>query len=558
MMHPLRSLTLIIGAAALTACGGGGGGNGAAPAPQVQAPVPPVVAPAPPVVPPVPVPPPAPVFPYALSPDPLAILYTEGTSVTFVLSGVPKAPLGLTYIKIEPGSTSVVAPQDMITSAADGSFAVELATGVYTPPGVEEGTIGVKACSDIGCGHPLGPTLYFRYRLRVVPKDVEPYAAYARPLTPLAGADIWATLQGNASHTGFVPVTLSPADFSPRYRLRQATPKVIDAPLSDLAASAGLFYYSVGGRCCSAPEYATYARREDSAAIAWWKEWGGIPNYPAAAYAPAVAGDRLYVVGGELASLSVYVIDVNTHAYLGQYFAPGYGNRSGPYPAPTVFDGIVYSPADADSTVLAGPAGTIASYLYGSGQPASGWTPAVDERYLYQYLNNTLYVSNRKNSGLAYIIPGPAQSRGAPAGPAVLRASATTVFGIDEENVVAFDMTALKTRWSTSGNFNRNPAYADGKVFIPNDLTRTLDVRDADTGALLWSWQPIDRPADFGSDVLVTNNLVIVSTKLATYAIDRTTHATVWSYPAAGTLALSPNGTLFIKGSLAVIAIALH
>jgi outer membrane protein assembly factor BamB len=50
------------------------------------------------------------------------------------------------------------------------------------------------------------------------------------------------------------------------------------------------------------------------------------------------------------------------------------------------------------------------------------------------------------------------------------------------------------------------------------------------------------------SEVLITDNLVIVSTNLTTYAIDRATHRAVWSYPAAGNLALSRNGVLYIAG----------
>jgi hypothetical protein len=47
---------------------------------------------------------------------------------------------------------------------------------------------------------------------------------------------------------------------------------------------------------------------------------------------------------------------------------------------------------------------------------------------------------------------------------------------------------------------------------------------------------------------LLTENLIFVSTNLATYGIDLSTHATVWSYPLVGKLALSQNGVLYIEG----------
>lgn len=68
--------------------------------------------------------------------------------------------------------------------------------------------------------------------------------------------------------------------------------------------------------------------------------------------------------------------------------------------------------------------------------------------------------------------------------------------------------------------------------------------------------------AAYGNSFL---NAVIVSTNLSTYAIDRSTHRAVWSYPAAGSLALSRNGVLYVAGyntfgatSMTLTAINLH
>jgi len=57
------------------------------------------------------------------------------------------------------------------------------------------------------------------------------------------------------------------------------------------------------------------------------------------------------------------------------------------------------------------------------------------------------------------------------------------------------------------------------------------------------------------SGVLLTNNLVFVSTDNATYAIDRTTHAQVWSYPFSGKLSLSANGILYINSGSSILAV---
>ena len=57
---------------------------------------------------------------------------------------------------------------------------------------------------------------------------------------------------------------------------------------------------------------------------------------------------------------------------------------------------------------------------------------------------------------------------------------------------------------------------------------------------------------------ILTNNLVFVSTDASTFAIDRTTHLPVWNYAASGSLALSANGVLYIKGTYSIVAINLR
>jgi len=78
--------------------------------------------------------------------------------------------------------------------------------------------------------------------------------------------------------------------------------------------------------------------------------------------------------------------------------------------------------------------------------------------------------------------------------------------------------------------------------------------READ-GTLLWSWAPVGGDARFESEVLLTKNMVFVSTDLAVYGVDTTSHQTVWSYPLSGRLALSQNGVLYIEGAAPFTAI---
>jgi len=58
--------------------------------------------------------------------------------------------------------------------------------------------------------------------------------------------------------------------------------------------------------------------------------------------------------------------------------------------------------------------------------------------------------------------------------------------------------------------------------------------------------------------IIVTRNMLLVSTVANTYAVDLSTHQQVWSYPAGGRLALSAQGILFIaqsSGRLSAISV---
>ena len=101
-----------------------------------------------------------------------------------------------------------------------------------------------------------------------------------------------------------------------------------------------------------------------------------------------------------------------------------------------------------------------------------------------------------------------------------------------------------------SGDYPSAPAYANGRVYVANNNPVRLEVRAESDGKLIWSWVP-QQAGDvaFISEVLLTKNLAFVSTNLATYAIDLTTHLAVWSVPLVGKLLLSSNGVLYIQAA---------
>ncbi len=127
--------------------------------------------------------------------------------------------------------------------------------------------------------------------------------------------------------------------------------------------------------------------------------------------------------------------------------------------------------------------------------------------------------------------------------------------GTHANTLTAFDATAGTIAWQLPGNFPATPAYHDGLLYVPNGSTNAVEVRAEGDGTLQWAWSP-PAAADtrLVSEVLLTNNLMFVSTDANTYAVDLSTHQAVWSFPASGRLALSRNGVLYLQNALAIFA----
>jgi outer membrane protein assembly factor BamB len=125
---------------------------------------------------------------------------------------------------------------------------------------------------------------------------------------------------------------------------------------------------------------------------------------------------------------------------------------------------------------------------------------------------------------------------------------------VGQGNLAAFDVATRQIKWSvpksSSDAFVGSPAVADGTVFVQNSEYQRvrLEARRATDGEMLWTWQPPwGDELSFKGNAVTTNNLVFVSTRRAVYAIDRSTHQAVWSYPYGGKLSISANGVLYVR-----------
>ena len=278
---------------------------------------------------------------------------------------------------------------------------------------------------------------------------------------------------------------------------------------------------------------------------------------------PAVLDGKVYIVAGPEDSTTFFVFNSATGAQLFQRPIP---SKSAHYLAPTISNGVVYTNGGSQGGMYAFDITTGVQKFFSNVLPrVDGWTPALDNQYAYVYAGGNLLILDNQTGQLVKSIADPSYfSIADTINSAPVIGTKGLVYAGDSStkiinDIVAFDTVNNRASWSIDGSFTGNPAYANGILYSANNYyTAAFEARDESNGQNLWGWRPDSTGESFVSNVLVTNNLAFVSTDTTTYAIDLTTHRSVWSYAASGSLALSANGVLYIKNELSVTAINLQ
>lgn len=111
----------------------------------------------------------------------------------------------------------------------------------------------------------------------------------------------------------------------------------------------------------------------------------------------------------------------------------------------------------------------------------------------------------------------------------------------------SFNINTKSYEWSTSYAYLTAPAVANGLIYAARNSPMSLDAIDEATGKVLWGWAPSGNgDASFHRNIVVTRNILFLSTDKAVYALDLATKMPVWSNPTPGMLAISADRTLYI------------
>ncbi|HEY8977426.1 MAG TPA: putative Ig domain-containing protein, partial [Burkholderiaceae bacterium] len=429
-----------------------------------------------------------------------------GTSVypTVTLDATALGLTGTVYAKVaDAGGTF----GPTVTVSANGSSRVLEFTSIGSvAPGAHTGQATVSLCQDAACSTPQAvPTLLVNYSLDVRSAGGAWPGNHLTTLSAIAGAPEWATFQGNAAHTGLVPVTLDPNQFGARWQLGVPSFLYFNG-LFNLATVT-----TAGGNFYIAGNNAVTAHSEYDGSTLWSYSFAGLP-FPSV-NPPAVSNGTVYVAAGQQSSTYMFGLDASNGSVK---FRSAMSSQWEDYLAPTVGPSGVYTNAGGYGGVYGfDPQGT--QLFFGGTAQQSAWTPAVDASGVYAYTGDALHVFDPVTGAVRASIADPTFTNYIYeiGGSAVLGAP-NSVFAAAYGNswlngggignaLVHFNLTSNSVDWSVHGVYPSTPAYDGAVVYVANNNPLRVEARAEADGSLIWSWTP---PAagdtKFLSEVLLT------------------------------------------------------
>ena len=369
-----------------------------------------------------------------------------------------------------------------------------------------------------------------------------------------AAAQTWPMFQGNPAHTGYLPMSLQPGQFNVRWTKNLGAIPGGPVPVNPVAAGDGRVYATL--RIFHDDVTQLFALRTSDGATLWTRKFENEPKVNP----PSYVNGRVYVQTGNHSSDSwLWALDGFSGTTI---FQSPVSEQWPRHYAPTVYNGKVYVNGGYFGGMY-GFNGSNGEQLWFTELPQDDeWTPAVDATRAYAYLGGGapgLYIKKLVD-GTAWtygFIPDPDfESRiwDMSLAPVI---GAHGILAIHDGRLISFNPSAGTIGWQLQENFTGQPSVAGGRIYAVNN--GGLSVYDEASHSLLWSWTPpsgaITQP------MIVTDTHVLASTRDAVYAIDRTTHESLWTFAAPdgyGQLAIA-DGKLLVAtydGKLTAISLS--
>ncbi|HEX8849774.1 MAG TPA: Ig-like domain-containing protein [Gemmatimonadaceae bacterium] len=463
-------------------------------------------------------------------------LTVEGKSATATLAVTPVPVASVTVVPatlaIYAGQTAtlVATPRDSIGGALSGR--------VVTWSSADPGVASVDA-NGVVHGLAAGSA-----RIGATAEGVTGGASVQVLPTPVVDwtrASEWTTYQGNAAHSGYVDATIDPGQFHPLWTVSiGAAPNPVTAGDGRVFVSTNSYF---GTQLLEALDALT-------GAVQWTKDFGPIHGV----HPPAYGSGTVWVTTSGHADSFLWGFDAATGAVR---VKSAYGNQWSRYYAPVVTGDAVYMAGGYYGGMYAFASGDGAQRWFFQTNQYDQWTPALKDGVAYAYTGSyspKLSAVDASTGSQTFEIPDPDFSwNGWSMDGALALGTQNDALAAHDTRLLSFDLAARAIRWQRAGFGGQVTVAANVLYVAGNGDLRALAEVD---GSPLWSWMPPEGRVT--GPIVATDNVLFVTTSANTYAIDIASHRQVWSYPAAGALALSSQGILFISrpdGKLTAIAL---
>lgn len=500
------SASLLLG---LAACGGGGGGGGAGAA-------------------------------LTFTPSSLSVEMDPGEVFGITLEAQAHFNASGTVYVFVVDSAGLLSSQVNLVDLGNSKYQVTVYPSSSPPVGRHQGEFELHLCPTPDCSREYsGSPVKLPYDFSV---GTPPHLT---PISALPGVADWETFQRDAAHAGHVPIEVDAADFSTRWRWidpqqwRHLSPPVV-ANGTVFVSSSGIY---------SGSDARLYALDEHDASVRWRHDFGAVH----ALNPPAVSGSAVFVATSGHADTAMWSFSAADGT---QRFRSPFDSQGDRYRAPVVRDGSVYTNGGYYGGLLRFDAGTGERIWFRDVNTAA--PPAIDSSNAYVTTAGHLGAS-RLSDGQSLYFKSFADGDNSldcskAAAPVLtgdgrlLTLSCHPVRTAGAVNTLALlDLASQNVLWSVKGRFTTDPVFAGDVLYVGNEATARIEARSLASGALLWSWALPEGQSRFVGNLVLTNNLLFLSSEHQTFALDIATRKTVWTYRKPGDKAISAQGVLYIS-----------
>jgi hypothetical protein len=360
-----------------------------------------------------------------------------------------------------------------------------------------------------------------------------PVTVIARPVSDWSAVtEDWLNYQANARHTGYVPATIDPVSFVESW---SATP-VPGTGLNPLTVADGRVYASTnayfGKQVLAVLDAST-------GGIQWTYDFGAIHSVDP----PTYANGSVYVATGGHEDSFIWAFNVSDGS---TRFRTPYGNQWSRWFAPVVIGDSLFMAGGYYGGLYAFATTDGHQLWFATLNQYDMFTPAVKDGLVYAHTGSyspQLTVANSKTGAVVYQIADPHFNwDGWSMNTAPVLGDANDVIDAQGGRLLSFDLVKRQIAWEITGGYAGQPSVANGVIYVTK--SGQVEAHRESDGGLLWTWVP--PTGSVTGPMIVTKNILLVTTAAAMYAIDLGTHGSTWSYPGGGQIAISKSGTLFL------------